>query len=332
MCDTFKAQDPENGNFNVVFEIDEKKLYAHSLILSFASTTFESMLSNRWTKPGESIAIKDYTFENFKEFLTFLYSGACELTDENIFAMVDIAEFYNITVFKENCEEYLTKMQLNLINIYQMIEIVIKYSLVKFKEFLKHFVLNNLSLILKSALFQGVEKPILNFIVESSQEAARQEELFEAVYKWAENRAIRKLEIKKSFLFSGDELSDILCARSKVFVKVIDVNGKVMKGELQCGHSEKFADIILSQKNTNSSFLQNGGGYCYWNTERSKPSTPSKLTKSDKIEWYLVYDEDGDLAVGHRHDIGDSYLLAEMSAENGFKLSKGCKIESFCFA
>uniref|UniRef100_A0A914P7B0 BTB domain-containing protein n=1 Tax=Panagrolaimus davidi TaxID=227884 RepID=A0A914P7B0_9BILA len=61
----FKEQDPENGYFDVVFEIEEKKLYAHKLMLCPVSTTFKSMLSECWTKPNELIKIEGYSFDDF---------------------------------------------------------------------------------------------------------------------------------------------------------------------------------------------------------------------------------------------------------------------------
>uniref|UniRef100_A0A914PZ29 BTB domain-containing protein n=1 Tax=Panagrolaimus davidi TaxID=227884 RepID=A0A914PZ29_9BILA len=71
--ENLKAQNPEN--FDVAFEIDGKKLYAHKSRLSKISTTFESMLSDRWMSKDETIKIKTNKFDNFKEFITFIYSG-----------------------------------------------------------------------------------------------------------------------------------------------------------------------------------------------------------------------------------------------------------------
>uniref|UniRef100_A0A914QNR9 BTB domain-containing protein n=1 Tax=Panagrolaimus davidi TaxID=227884 RepID=A0A914QNR9_9BILA len=77
----FKSQDPEL--FDIVFDIEGKKLYADKLILSI----FKSMLSNRWISKNDAIKIKTYKFNDFKKLLTFIYSGECILTDANILTM-----------------------------------------------------------------------------------------------------------------------------------------------------------------------------------------------------------------------------------------------------
>uniref|UniRef100_A0AC34FS22 BTB domain-containing protein n=1 Tax=Panagrolaimus sp. ES5 TaxID=591445 RepID=A0AC34FS22_9BILA len=116
--EVFKAQDPETGEFDVVFEIEGKKLYAHKSKLCEVSTTFKSMLSDRWTKPNEPIIIQDYTFDDFTKFVTFIYSGDCEFAHDNISALIDIAEFYNVPVFKKACEDFLLTAEWTLNNIF----------------------------------------------------------------------------------------------------------------------------------------------------------------------------------------------------------------------
>uniref|UniRef100_A0A914Q7D3 BTB domain-containing protein n=1 Tax=Panagrolaimus davidi TaxID=227884 RepID=A0A914Q7D3_9BILA len=118
----FKSQDPEL--FDIVFDFEGKKLYADKLILSINSSTFKSMLSDRWISKNNSIKIETYKFDDFKELLSFIYSGKCKITNENIFTILDMSEFYQIEDLKELCEEYLSKiLELNLTNIFQIIEI-----------------------------------------------------------------------------------------------------------------------------------------------------------------------------------------------------------------
>uniref|UniRef100_A0AC34GNZ7 BTB domain-containing protein n=1 Tax=Panagrolaimus sp. ES5 TaxID=591445 RepID=A0AC34GNZ7_9BILA len=331
----FHSQNPETGKFDVTFKIDGKKLHAHLQHLALISHTFESMLSDRWNTAGASddgtIPIKDYSFEDFKQLLTFIYSGECNLTMENIFTMVDMAEFYQINVFKNACVEFLSNIQLTLQNIFPWLELANKYSL------------------------EGLKESINNYI----SKALRLEEMFEEAYKWAENRAMEKQKVdeslnmneaikkdlsdilplinfkdmsedfllnfvvRKSFFCAGPELSDILdAARDKVYVRVFDINGKMMKGVLDCPDIDKVVDVIKSQKDICSNMY-------FWETRQEKPTAPSKLTINEKTEWLLVYDIEGDLAL--RRPAGGNqtdYILAEMVAEDGFHPLK-CKIEVY---
>uniref|UniRef100_A0AC34FN55 BTB domain-containing protein n=1 Tax=Panagrolaimus sp. ES5 TaxID=591445 RepID=A0AC34FN55_9BILA len=165
----FEAQDPENGKFDIVFEIDGKKLYAHKIMLWSASPTLEAMTSERWTKANDPITIKNYSFDAFKEFLSFVYSGECQLTNDNIMALVDMAEFYDINFLKDLCEEYLTKMELNHDNIYQMIDLASKYSMIKLDKPVIYFISNNLSGFLQSEHFLSLQKPTLIGIVNNNK-------------------------------------------------------------------------------------------------------------------------------------------------------------------
>uniref|UniRef100_A0AC34FN31 BTB domain-containing protein n=1 Tax=Panagrolaimus sp. ES5 TaxID=591445 RepID=A0AC34FN31_9BILA len=361
--EAFKDQDPGNEDFDVTFEVNGQKLYANKFMLWSASPTFKSMLSSRWRKTDEAIVLKNYSFEDFKEFLTFIYSGRCKFTDDNIFALVDIAEFYGISVLKNVCGEYLSKMEVSLNNVYPLIDLVIKYSLHQLKSPLYTFISDNLSGFLRSENFLNLEKSIVKDIVESNQHTLRQEDLFEAIFKWAERCAAEKQRsgensvisellkkelsaflplikfgfmdadfliqfvVKKYFIFTDEELKQMLWAKNKVNVKVVNRAGKFMKGELQCCDIEKVANVIRSKKNKACEFI-NSHQYIYWNTNQHKPFTPSKLTKNESIEWYLVYDSYGDLAVKSRHRlVDDNYLLAEMFTENGFYFDNECKIE-----
>uniref|UniRef100_A0A914Q7T7 BTB domain-containing protein n=1 Tax=Panagrolaimus davidi TaxID=227884 RepID=A0A914Q7T7_9BILA len=364
----FKAQNLETGKFDVAFDIGGKILYAHKFILCPISSTFEAMLSDRWTKVGDPIKIEEYFHDDFKQFLTFLYSGQCQLSNDNIFAMVDIAEFYGVQAFKKFCEELLVQTEYTVDNVFLMVELAKTYSLKKLEETVTKFISDNFAMFFKSPQFQALPKSTVKFLIEVNQETPMQEEMFEGVFQWAEKQAKESLEagngldlngaikdaiseflplinfksmnsvflikfvVKKSFLFSGDELSDILWASNKLFAKVTDKNGKVMKGEIQCGDAEWVTNIIQSVKNR--AFYEPDHDICRWDTVLPRPSKPSKLIKSDKVEWYLIYDDYDTEDIGititsQEMVIDEDYLIAEMSAEDGFELSEDCKIEIY---
>uniref|UniRef100_A0A914PZY7 Uncharacterized protein n=1 Tax=Panagrolaimus davidi TaxID=227884 RepID=A0A914PZY7_9BILA len=98
-----------------------------------------------------------------------------------------------------------------------------------------------------------------------------------------------------------------------------------MKGEVQCDEMETVANDIQSVKSMLSVTCDRN---IYWETKQLLPSKPSKLIKRDTIQWYLVYDWEGDLAAIHHDELEDEdYLLAEMVAQDGFDIFGPCEIE-----
>uniref|UniRef100_A0A914QNE9 BTB domain-containing protein n=1 Tax=Panagrolaimus davidi TaxID=227884 RepID=A0A914QNE9_9BILA len=225
------------------------------------------MLSDRWISKNDAIKIESYKYDNFKEFLRFLYSGECQLNDENIFTMIDIAEFYQVNSFKKYCDEYLSKITLNMENIFQLIETSHKYSTTQMKKSIQDFISLNFTKFVKFEGFLKADKSVIEEIFTIKSNAVfKNEELFQAIYEWAEyqvniknefhdknfnkNGAIKnemkqflpliefkKMEIsflknyvvKRGFLFTYDELSDILInansATTSIFVENSETTG-----------------------------------------------------------------------------------------------------------
>uniref|UniRef100_A0A914Q0A9 BACK domain-containing protein n=1 Tax=Panagrolaimus davidi TaxID=227884 RepID=A0A914Q0A9_9BILA len=275
--------------------------------------------------------------------------------------MIDIAEFYDVKVLKNACDKYLSNIEYNYENVFHFLEYSDKYFLQESKKSTNAFICKNFWNLLKSESFKSLPKPLMKNVVAPFLNTLRIEELFEAVFKWAEVQALKKQESdenlnvqetikeemsdflpffkfdqmsieflnkfvakKASFLFSGEKLNEVLSsALGKVYVRIYDENGKIMKGVLNCVEMEKVCDVIESQKNEYNC-------YCHWPTKQPIPTVPSKLIKRHGIEWYLIYDCFGDLTVVQYSCIGKyHYLLAVMFAEDGFVWKKKCKIEIY---
>uniref|UniRef100_A0A914P3A9 BTB domain-containing protein n=1 Tax=Panagrolaimus davidi TaxID=227884 RepID=A0A914P3A9_9BILA len=360
----FKSQDPEL--FDIVFDFEGKKLYADKLILSINSSTFKSMLSDRWISKNNKIKIETYKFDDFKELLTFIYSGECNLTNENILTILDMSEFYQIEDLKELCDVFLSKKELNLANVFRLLETSNKYSLTQTMKLIHNFITQNFSNFIKSdEFFNANEMVIKEFLTMEPKFNSHYEEIFEAVYKWSENRAIKKQKesndenfnmnvaiknemhkflkyfdfkkmelnflhnfvVRRGFLFSYDELADIL-GNSNVKVKITNLYGQTIFGDLP--RNSCATKIIKTLKDCESEIFTKANtdsSYIYWNRVSTVPSTPSSLKKKDGVKWYLIYWNNGSLGVKctadirHRH-----YLLAEMNSETDFQFTQKLKI------
>uniref|UniRef100_A0A914QT08 Uncharacterized protein n=1 Tax=Panagrolaimus davidi TaxID=227884 RepID=A0A914QT08_9BILA len=190
-----------------------------------------------------------------------------------------------------------------------------------------------------------------------------EEKLFEKIYEWAENQAQKKHEesngeifdmndaikfelteilpyiqfkkmnlnflhrfvVKKGFLFSYDELSEILdFVYSRVTVKVTNSKGQTIFGMLP--DDSAIVANIKSLKNVQSMSFR---ATPWWLRDFKVPSTRSSLKKRDDVEWYLFYYFNGGLGMAHRTAIHKSYyLLAEMTpGTSGFDIDGKCEIE-----
>uniref|UniRef100_A0A914QVC2 BTB domain-containing protein n=1 Tax=Panagrolaimus davidi TaxID=227884 RepID=A0A914QVC2_9BILA len=284
----FQSQDPEL--LDIVFDFEGKKIYADKLSLSNNSSTFESMLSDRWTFKNDAIKIETYKFDDFKELLTFIYSGKCNITNENIFTILDMSEFYQIEDLKKICDVFLSKTKLNLSNVLQHFETSNKYSLIQMKEPIQTFIFQNFANLAKFEGFLNADKSIIKEIVAmESNFSKHHEDMFQSVIKITNS-------LGKS----------VYC----------DLSGK-QKYEIEIMKS------LIGRESENKNPLS-----IYWDVCCKKPSTPSPLKKRDGVQWYLTYFVDGDIGVIRCSVlVFGYYLIAEMFAETDFEVTRFCKIE-----
>uniref|UniRef100_A0A914NYY7 BTB domain-containing protein n=1 Tax=Panagrolaimus davidi TaxID=227884 RepID=A0A914NYY7_9BILA len=251
----FESQNPEL--FDVVFDIDGKKLHAHKYRLSSVSTIFKSMLSDRWSSKNEAVSIKDYRFEDFKELLSFIYSGKCSFSDTNIFTILDMAEYYQVPHLKELCDEYLSNMELNLIIVFKVREISNRYSLIKAKEAIADFIIQNFITLIKSNELLNAEKLVIKEIVTifatKPQTNKRLENVFLCVYEWAENQAnLKKQQLSN---YENFNMNDAIKAEMQEFLPFFEFKNMessfLLKFVVRRGFlftKDKLADILEYSK------------------------------------------------------------------------------------
>uniref|UniRef100_A0A914QPI9 BTB domain-containing protein n=1 Tax=Panagrolaimus davidi TaxID=227884 RepID=A0A914QPI9_9BILA len=193
----FKSQNAETGNFDVTFEIEGKKLFAHRFILMPVSEYLNAMLSDRWSNKDDIITIESFTYDNFYQFLCFLYSGSCNLTNENVFQLIDMGEFYGVSFFKDNCDRYFPSNVgiFTIENYEEMFEFSQKYSLSKMEYALKVFVCSNFDEITKAEKLFSYEKPFMDLL---SSINYPMEEVFEVVYKWTEHQVMKQKDAEEN--------------------------------------------------------------------------------------------------------------------------------------
>uniref|UniRef100_A0A914Q434 BTB domain-containing protein n=1 Tax=Panagrolaimus davidi TaxID=227884 RepID=A0A914Q434_9BILA len=259
------------------------KLHSHKFIICPFSTTLDSMLSERWTKPNEPVKIDGYSFDDFKEFLTFIYSGKCKLTNENIFSMVDTAEFFDVYKWAENRVMKLQKTVESEEICEKIINVEIKNEMLQFLPFFN---------------FEKMDYKFFNdFIAQKSFIFTNDE--FDKILKK------RIIHVK------------VTDGRGK------SMNGKFHGGQIeniddviQSVRSDHLS-YLIDLKPGECPIMR----WAIFPMQ-PKLTMPSKLIKNDNIEFYIVLSDNGEyghISLKKRRDLQDGdYLLAEMFPEDGF--------------
>ena len=152
-------------------------------MLTGASGPFNAMFSERWATNDGPIPIKNYSFEEFKEFLSFIYFFDCQLSEENIIAMVDMAEYYQVPECTEFCDDFLsTEIEITLENGLKMFEFAKRYpSLTKFQIVIDRFMMEEYVDVLESDELLNIGKATFQAVIDLPQANVLQEKIFVTV-------------------------------------------------------------------------------------------------------------------------------------------------------
>uniref|UniRef100_A0A914PQ69 BTB domain-containing protein n=1 Tax=Panagrolaimus davidi TaxID=227884 RepID=A0A914PQ69_9BILA len=190
----FKSQNQENAQFDVAFRIGSKKIYAHKFFLVSASETFKVMFSDRWKNNVNDIEIeiKNYEYDEFYQFLCFLYSGKCQISKTNVFQLTDMAEYYNVQTLSKLCDKFLhqTKHIINVKNVEEMFEFAQIYRLPNFRIVINNYIQQNIGQIIRDKQFSAHKKPFVEFL-STIERSGLEEDYFKAIHTWAEQQAMQ---------------------------------------------------------------------------------------------------------------------------------------------
>ena len=129
----------------------------------------------------DPIPIVQYSYDDFKEFITFIYLGKCKITTSNVMTLVDLAEFYGITLLKDKCDEVLVTFATHADNVLKVYESLKTYSLDNSMNTVLEYIANNTEKCIKSDQFNKLKKETIMDIIQMEHLTVKEEALFEAV-------------------------------------------------------------------------------------------------------------------------------------------------------
>ncbi|XP_031631887.1 BTB/POZ domain-containing protein 2-like [Contarinia nasturtii] len=145
------------------------------------------MFNESWKEKNE-VKIVDADVADFKEFLRFFYFGTVNLTKENVDAIMNLSNKYNVTECKNLCRKFLkaTMTSENMLSRYELAIFLEDESLKKFCEAMISVDARDF---LKRPGFLQCNKKTLAELMEMKSLKCSEVELFEACMSWVKNKS-----------------------------------------------------------------------------------------------------------------------------------------------
>lgn len=171
---------------DVQFEFnDDQILYAHSLILATRSDVFHEQFK-LCDSNVKVFCMPESKIEHYREFLKFIYTDDCDVTNDNYKFLWKIAINHDLNVLKNMC--------CNHYELQKKIESVAKKTLsVEYSIYTNSdTIAERFSEIIKSDELLTIDKETLETILKiNSVDESNETEVFDAVMKWAEYACIQ---------------------------------------------------------------------------------------------------------------------------------------------
>jgi hypothetical protein len=99
--------DTKDLTADITIECGNKRFRAHSLFLSTRSGVFKQLCKQVITEKSFRIRLEEIKPDIVKEMLHYIYSGRCNLDEENAIDIYAAAERFSLSTLKEASETYL---------------------------------------------------------------------------------------------------------------------------------------------------------------------------------------------------------------------------------
>ncbi|CAB3989489.1 BTB POZ domain-containing 6-like [Paramuricea clavata] len=167
---------------------------AHKYMLATSSTVFYAMFYGDLAHKEFPICIPDAEKESFKEFLRFLYTDDCEITNaEKAIGVLYLANKYLISSLAEKCCKVL-KTSIKPDNVFVVLEQAVKLFDMKNELEAKcwDIISKKTRECINSAAFCNIASDTLNSLLKKETLAITEVELFKGVLRWIDSECTRQ--------------------------------------------------------------------------------------------------------------------------------------------
>lgn len=173
---------PERADVHFIFESGDERVPAHKIILSSGSDVFDTMFYGLLKEEGD-IKIVDATAEAFKEFLSFFYFNAIDMTMENVSDVMYLGGKYGVPECLRLCGSLL-ESNITAETVLSALSLAIFHEQEQLQMSCELFIEYNLHEVLKSESFLVCDRRVLEHILQMDRLPCSETVLFEACLSW----------------------------------------------------------------------------------------------------------------------------------------------------
>lgn len=159
-----------------------ERIPAHKYVLIAVSDVYEVMFNGTWTEKNK-VDISNISAEAFREFLQFFYLRRIKLTEENVAAVMDLGNMYNVDHCLLTCVQFVKNI-INFDNVCWCYELAILYDQTGLKKMCESMIGLKTTDVLKSSCFLESGRRVIAGILKLKWLTCTELELFDALIAW----------------------------------------------------------------------------------------------------------------------------------------------------
>ncbi|XP_045193708.2 BTB/POZ domain-containing protein 1-like [Mercenaria mercenaria] len=167
---------------------EEETIQAHKIVLAARSPVFQAMFYGPCADGKDEVELKDTEKDIFHLLLRFIYSDTVTLREENAFALLEMAHFYQVSSLVQFCADYLATF-ITPDNACETLTFATFYKLGSLKDACCSFIDNHAEEVLQSEGIMNLSDDCLLYILKGDTLYAKEEDILEAAEKWSKNKA-----------------------------------------------------------------------------------------------------------------------------------------------
>lgn len=174
-------------NFVVGESENQKIFHTHRYILAINSPVFHAMFYGNLAEVSTSVSIPDTDAESFEQFLRFLYTEECEITEENVISIVYLSTKYIVPALVKKCVRFLQKT-ITPDTAFTVLSQAVHFGADALEENCWEVIDSDCVEALESEAFLKIDHSLLCELFSRDTLNVKEIELFQAALKWSENQ------------------------------------------------------------------------------------------------------------------------------------------------